>query len=107
MASFRSSSTSRTCCWRSHADRTSFWGTSAFVGCRWPIGASQGNCEVRTAGVFLSHAAAGESRPNRATPATSAAAILLECFVVELDMVTFLSWARDEQLASGVTLTDR
>jgi hypothetical protein len=34
MIRLRSSSASRTCCSRSQADRTSFWGTSALAGCR-------------------------------------------------------------------------
>src|ERR1700756_4634552 len=99
MVSLRSSSTSRSCCWRSHADRTSFWGTSALVGCRCPIGANQGECEVRTAGVFfLGAPLSGESRPNRTKPAVTAAETLIERFGDWMDMVTLLlSRARDEQ----------
>ena len=46
MISLRSSSWSCCCCRRSHAETASDLGTSAWCGCRWPTGASQGRCEV-------------------------------------------------------------
>src|ERR1700737_137652 len=57
MISLRSSSWSNCCCWRSHADTASDWGTSARGGCRWPTGASQGRREVSTRVRLLATAA--------------------------------------------------
>lgn len=52
------SSWSNCCCWRSHADITSGWGTSARCGCRWPTGASQGRREVSSSDGLLAAALA-------------------------------------------------
>src|SRR5437879_1781113 len=50
MISLWSNSWSNCCCWCSHADTAWCWGTSAWCGCRWPTGASQGMREVNTIG---------------------------------------------------------
>jgi MFS family permease len=55
--------------------------------------------EVRTSGLFWSDAVAGESKPNRTTPAAATTANRVERFGVEIEnMATIPFGARDEQL---------